>query len=137
MKIHIPLPDRELTLEAPPAQVFTSGSNAGYIEVALQSDEPLPLKQLYDSLRLHIPGELELLLPTAHDETGTGAVFTFFSAEVSNSSRLPHAVGLVWDDNGQRPIAPLAFEEAGPERLRELNGHPELAGQHTKSDLRS
>lgn len=135
MHIHIPLSDRELALEAPPAQVFTSGSNAGYIEVRLQSDEPLPLKQLYDGLRLHVPGELDVLRPTAHDETGTGAVFTFFSAEVSNSSRLPHALGLVWSENGHRPIAPLAFQEADHHRLRETNGDPELAGRHTKSDV--
>ncbi|HUG91578.1 MAG TPA: hypothetical protein VML55_12120 [Planctomycetaceae bacterium] len=135
MEIHIPLSDRELAVHTLPALVFTSGSNAGYIEVTLQSEEPLPLKRLYDGLRLHVPGELELLPPTAHDETGTGAVFMFFSAEVSNSGRLPHAVGLVWGENGQRPIAPLAFEEAGSERLREMGGDPELAGQQTRSDI--
>jgi hypothetical protein len=136
MQICIALSDRELTLEATPAQVFTSGANAGYIEVELQSGEPLPLRQLYDGLRLHVPGEIELLRPTAHDETGTGAMFTFFSAEVSNSGRLPHAVGLVWSENGHRPIAPLAFEEVDRHRLRERGGDPELAGHRTKSDLK-
>ena len=135
MHIHIPLSDRELTLEAPPAQIFTSGSNAGYIEVRLQSDGPLPLKRLYDGLRLHVPGELDVLRPTAHDETGTGAVFTFFSAEVSNSGRLPHAVGLVWSENGHQPIAPLAFQEVDHHRLQETNGDSELAGHRTKSDV--
>jgi hypothetical protein len=135
MKIHIPLDHQELAIEAEPAQIFTSGTNAGYIEVPLNSDAPLPLKRLYEGLRLHVPGELELLRATAHDPTGRGAVFTFFSAEVSNSGRLPHTLGLVWGENGHQPVAPLAFEDAGPARLRELAADPELAGQQTKSDV--
>jgi hypothetical protein len=135
MKIHIPFGDQELAVEVPPVQIFTSGTNAGYIEVELHSEGPLPLKRLYDGFRLHVPGELELLRPTAHDPTGRGAVFTFFSAEVSNSGRLPHALGLVWSENGHQPVAPLAFEEAGPERLRELAADPELAGHQTQTDI--
>jgi hypothetical protein len=136
MLIHIPLDGRELPVEALPAQIFTSGTNAGYIEVTFRAGDPLPVQQLYHGLRLHVPGELDLLRPTAHDANGAGAVFTFFSAEVSNSGRLPHTLGLVWQDGGPRPVAPLAFEEAGPERLQELDGEPDLAS-HTQSDVES
>lgn len=135
MQIRIPLDDHELAVNVPPAQIFTSGTNAGYIELELHSDESLPIKRLYDGLRLEIPGELQPLAPTAHDLKDTGAVLTFFSAQVSNAGRLPHAINLVWDENGPRPLSELAFVEAGAERLPEVNGEAELAGDQTRSDV--
>ncbi|MBW3541216.1 MAG: hypothetical protein KY476_13185 [Planctomycetes bacterium] len=135
MSVRFTLPETDVAVEVPPVQIFTSGTDAGYVELSLRADQALPMKKLYDHLRLVVPGELNPLRPTAHDEQPGGVVLTFFSAEVSNSSRPPHTLSLLWKSADKRVLGAVPFEVTGSRRLREVTGDAELAGHKTRADV--